>query len=131
MSVGMPADLYLEEFGYQIWNAFGATAYHVGSSVFGKEWRDVDVRLLLEDEKYEQMGLGDPEYPHQNAKWVSLVMAYSALGKQMTGLPIDFQIQQQSYANKHYSQNDQHVRSALGVHARLRIQNLFEKREDE
>lgn len=130
MSVGMPADLYLEEFGHQIWNAFGNTAYHVGSSVFGKQWRDVDVRLLLEDKEYERMGLGDPAHPHENAKWVSLVMAYSALGKQMTGLPIDFQIQQQSYANKNYSPNDGHVRSALGVHARLRIQNLFEKRED-
>ena len=126
----MPADLYLEEFGHQIWNAFGATAYHVGSSVFGKEWRDVDVRLLLEDEEYERMGLGDPEHPHQNAKWVSLVMAYSALGKHMTGLPIDFQIQQQSYANKTYSQKDGCVRSALGVHARLRIQHMFEKKEE-
>lgn len=126
MGVGMPADLYLEEFGHQIWNAFGRTAYHVGSSVFGKEWRDVDVRLLLGDEEYERMGLGDPAHPHENAKWVAWVMAFSALGKQMTGLPIDFQIQQQSYANKQYDG----VRSALGVNARLRIQHMFENKED-
>jgi hypothetical protein len=35
----------------------------------------------------------------------------------MTGLPIDFQIQQQSWANKHFSRKDdpKHQRSALFV----------------
>jgi hypothetical protein len=47
----------------------------------------------------------------QNGKWVSLCMAYSALGKHMTGLPIDFQIQQQSDANKQFKG----LRSALCV----------------
>lgn len=117
MSVGMPADLYLEDFGYQIWAAFGETPYHVGSSLMNKQWRDVDVRLILSDEQYERMGLGDPKYPHNNRKWVSLVMAYSALGKSMTGLPIDFQIQQQSYANEKFPG----TRSALGILARLRF----------
>lgn len=122
MSVGMPADLLLEEFGYQVWCAFGETPYHVGSSVLKKVWRDVDVRLLLPDEEYERQGFGDPAHPHSNAKWVSLVMAYAALGKAMTGLPIDFQIQQQSYANEHYPQEDGCVRSALSIHTRLRMQ---------
>lgn len=129
MGVGMPADLLLEEFGYQVWCAFGETPYHVGSSVFGKQWRDVDVRLLLPDEEYERLGLGDPAHPHENAKWVSLVMAFSALGKTMTGLPIDFQIQQQSYANEHYKQEEGCIRSALCVNARLRMQHLFKRKE--
>lgn len=111
MGVGMPADLYLNEFGSQVWAAFGHVPYHVGSSLMNKQWRDVDVRLILPDDEYEQMGFGDPKNPHWNEKWVSFVMAYSALGKVMTGLPIDFQIQQQSYANEHYSKS----RSALGL----------------
>ena len=119
MGVGMPADLSLEAFGYQVWAAFGETPYHVGSSVLGKAWRDVDVRLLLPDDTYERMGLGDPVHPHENARWVALVMAFAALGKEMTGLPIDFQIQQQSYANEHYKQEDGCVRSALGVLTRI------------
>ncbi len=122
MGVGMPADLYLEEFGYQVWTAFGNTPYHVGSSLLNKQWRDVDVRLILSDEEYERMELGNPAHPHENAKWVSLVMAYAALGRAMTGLPIDFQIQQQTYANAHYSQHDGHVRSALGIMKRLQLQ---------
>jgi hypothetical protein len=72
----------------------------VGSALFAKKWRDVDVRLILDDEEYEGLGLGDPQFPHNNAKWISLVLAYSALGKAMTGLPIDFQIEQRTNANE-------------------------------
>jgi len=121
MGVGMPTTLLLDEFGYHVWSAFGDCPYHVGSSVFAKEWRDVDVRLILEDEEYELMGLGDPKRPHENKKWVALTLAFSALGKAMTGLPIDFQIQQQTEANDTYSQKDGCVRSALGCVARIRI----------
>jgi hypothetical protein len=82
----------------------------VGSALEGKHYRDVDVRLILDDEIYEQMGFGDPNKQFENGKWVSLCMAYSALGERMTGLPIDFQIQQQSWANKGFSG----ARSCLG-----------------
>ena len=96
----MPAALYLDEFGSQVWSAFGHMPHLVGSALRGKKWRDVDIRLILDDETYRSVGLGDPRYPHQNLKWVSVCMAYSALGEKITGLPIDFQIQQMSRANK-------------------------------
>lgn len=120
MGVGMPTTLLLDEFGYHVWAVFGSYPYHVGSSVLGKVWRDVDVRLILPDEEYERMGLGDPKYQHANGKWVALTLAFSALGKQITGLPIDFQIQQQTEANTTYSQSDGCVRSALGCITRIR-----------
>ncbi|MDQ7818732.1 MAG: hypothetical protein RDU14_17025 [Melioribacteraceae bacterium] len=109
--VGMPATLYLDEFGSQVWSAFGKPPYLVGSALESKQWRDVDVRLILDDEIYKAMELGDPSCTHTNAKWVSLCLAYSALGKAITGLPIDFQIQQQSDANKNFKG----PRSALGM----------------
>jgi hypothetical protein len=108
--VGMPAALLLDEFGNHVWNTFGGPPYLVGSALAGKKWRDVDVRMILSDEDYEAWGLGDPGSPHQNGKWVALCLAFSLLGKQMTGLPIDFQIQQQTRANKFYPNS----RSALG-----------------
>ena len=117
--IGMPAAIYLDEFGAHVAAAFepaGFGVYHVGSSLMGKKWRDVDVRLILSDDEYEQLGLGDPEQTHSNAKWTALVLAFSALGRHMTGLPIDFQIQQQTRANKLYIGG----RSALGVHAYFR-----------
>ena len=108
--VGMPATLYLQEFGQIIEDVFGDCPYHVGSSLEKKKgWRDVDVRLILTDKEYEQWGFGDPERPHQNAKWRGLVKAFSLLGQQITGLPIDFQIQQMTIANK----ENQGYRSAL------------------
>ena len=111
VGVGMPAALLLDEFGSQVWSAFGEPPYLVGSALHGKDWRDVDVRLILPDADYETWGLGDPKRPQQNAKWISLTLAYSMLGKAMTGLPIDFQIQQQTHANKLFDG----PRSALGI----------------
>jgi len=120
MGVGMPGYLLLQEFGSQVWHAFGEPPFHVGSSLTQKSgWRDVDVRLILRDEVYALMGLGKPNFPFRNGKWVALCLAFSALGKEMTGLPIDFQIQQMTRANEEYPRAD-HPRSALGVVA-LRI----------
>lgn len=111
MCVGMPTSLLLHEFGAKVQDAFDDVAYHVGSSLELKTgWRDVDVRLILDDAKYEAMGFGDPDKCQYNAKWVAFCLAFSLLGKEMTGLPIDFQIQQMSSANKEHSGK----RAALG-----------------
>jgi hypothetical protein len=119
MYVGMPADLMLHEFGSQVWHAFGTPPFLVGSALLRKDWRDVDVRLILDDDVYLALGLGGthgdplgPGHEHSNGKWVALCLAFSALGKQMTGLPIDFQIQSSTWANKVY---EKQPRSALGV----------------
>jgi len=116
--VGMPAALLLEEFGSQVWAAFGSPPYLVGSALKTTAWRDVDVRLILDDDTYAAWGLGEPDAASQrlSGKWVSLCLAYSALGKAITGLPVDFQIQQQTRANKEHDG----PRSALGIIA-LRI----------
>jgi hypothetical protein len=111
IGVGMPASLKLDQFGSIVAEFFGEFPYHVGSSIHGKAWRDVDVRVILDDEKYAAMGFGAPEDTHRNGAWVALVLAFSALGREMTGLPIDFQIQQQSYANLKFP----NARCALGM----------------
>lgn len=114
--LGMPASLYLQDFGQLVYDAFGDIPYHVGSSLVSNSkpsWRDVDVRLILDDDRYAADGYGDPERPHDNAKWVAMVKAFSMIGRQMTGLPIDFQIQQQTHANKHFGRATGECRSAL------------------
>ena len=109
--VGFPATLYLDEFGSQIWSAFGKPAYLVGSVLKTTKFRDVDIRLILSDKDYKKMGLGKPGSEHQNLKWVALCLAFSALGEKITGLPIDFQIQQQTYANTTFKGS----RSCIGL----------------
>ena len=116
IGVGMPQSLLLEDFCFLVAKVFDSQPYLVGSAHNGKKWRDVDVRVILTDEEYERWGFGQPNDPHKSWKWVSLVRAYSSLGKEMTGLPIDFQIQQMTQANKEYSGR----RSAQGIIAELR-----------
>lgn len=105
--VGMPASMHLDQFGRLVLWAFGRMPYLVGSATYKKvNWRDVDVRLILDDEDFEKLDIGKPGEDASNAKWMSLCMAYSALGEKITGLPIDFQIQQATWANKRYPKTE-------------------------
>jgi hypothetical protein len=96
----MPAGIWLNKFGAIVSDFFGHTAYQVGSSLDRKDWRDVDVRIILPDDEYEAMFGAIRNYT--NPKVAAITLAFSALGQAMTGLPIDFQIQQQSRANDTY-----------------------------
>lgn len=122
MSVGMPAGIRLIKFGVMVRDYFGEISYHVGSSLETKQWRDVDVRLILDDADFEQR-FGKNKSAETNPKLASITLAFAALGKEMTGLPIDFQIQPQSHANKVYGGK---TRSAL-----LEVAEVRKKVEDE
>jgi hypothetical protein len=110
--VGMPKAILLDHFGAVIRDAFGEVPYLVGSATRSKtEWRDVDVRVILDDDEFERQ-VGEHARPLMlNARWAALCLAFSTLGREMTGLPIDFQIQQQSHANE----TEQGPRHALGI----------------
>lgn len=100
MSTGMPAGVWLQKFGVILRDYFGHVAYHVGSSLESKDWRDVDVRVILPDDEFEEM-FGRVKNV-SNKRLAAITLAFSALGKEMTGLPIDFQIQPRSYANNFF-----------------------------
>lgn len=102
VGVGMPAWLLLNQFGRLVFDAFGEWPYLVGSAAQGKQWRDVDVRLILQDNEYERMFGKASRAAELNHKWVALCLAFATLGQKMTGLPIDFQIQDQTKANMLY-----------------------------
>lgn len=103
MGVGQPQGMLLNRFGEDLRAAFGHMAYHVGSSLRQKDgWRDVDVRLLLPDDEWTAFQLGDPANPHHSPRWRTLCIVWSTYGRQLTGLPIDFQIQQRTHANATY-----------------------------
>lgn len=105
----MPAGIWLHKFGAIVEDYFGHTCYHVGSSLFSKDWRDVDVRLILPDDEFKAMFGKHALAAEGNPKLSAVTLAFSALGKAMTGLPIDFQIQSMTRANEKYPGN----RSAL------------------
>jgi len=109
MTTGMPAGIWLQKFGTIIEDYFGYVPYHVGSSLVTKDWRDVDVRLILPDEEYAAQFGSIHASAIGDRKLAAITLAFASLGTAMTGLPIDFQIQPQSWANEHYP----HSRSAL------------------
>lgn len=110
MGVGPHDGHLLSLFGMHIRQGWGHTAYQVGSSLTQKKgWRDVDVRLMLPDDEYAAL-FGDPSTPrHEGNRRRMHELAWTTLGKRLTGLPIDFQIQDTSLANEMFSG----VRSAL------------------
>lgn len=103
IGTGMPATTHLEAFGQCLRDAFAAMPYHVGSSIYGKTWRDVDVRLMLDDDRFDALFPGYAAYRQGDAWWSLLCSAISELGRRRTGLPIDFQVQRTTEANEMFS----------------------------
>lgn len=116
MGVGMPQSLNLHRFGAYLNAMFGEHTYHVGSSLLNKDgWRDVDVRVILDDEVWDAMELGDPRNPHDNRRWVAYCLALSSFGRDLTGLPIDCQLQRRTEANEQFGRAQGCSRSFLGM----------------
>lgn len=100
--------------------AFGGFGcYLVGSCLERQDYRDVDVRLILEDATYDRW-FGASSGQHESGGvhdplWSLLCLAVSEWLKAQTGLPVDFQIQRQTQANEKHSRKDGCKRSALGI----------------
>lgn len=98
--VGQPGWLLLNEWGATLTQAFGATPYLVGSATQSKTWRDVDVRVMLPDDEFERI-FGPYRRPlHTNARWSLVCSAVAFHGREVTGLPIDFQVQTLTEGNE-------------------------------
>lgn len=120
--VGHPRQTLLDYFGGMIYDAFGHYPYLVGSALKTTQWRDVDLRLILDDDEWDTMfGVGTKD-SMENRKWAIPCAAMSLLGQQITGLPIDFQIQRRTEANAEHEGG----RGATGLFA---TRSLYTKGE--
>lgn len=95
-------------------DSFGC--YLVGSCLERPDFRDVDVRMIMPDDAFRRefpdVGSIDHASWEHDPKWLLMTVAVGEwLGKR-TGLPIDFQFQPQTWANKYHSG----ARQALGLH---------------
>ncbi|QDQ93694.1 hypothetical protein FND50_25020 [Rhodococcus sp. WB9] len=72
--------------------------YLVGSCLERADYRDVDIRVLLDDERYDALFPRPGSDPLRHLIEDRLTDHYVA----MTGLRVDFQIQRQSNANEKY-----------------------------
>ncbi len=109
--IGAPAFYELNQACRVLTDAFGHCIYLVGSSLEKRDYRDVDVRCMLDDEDYAR------RFPNgggvHDAYWSLIVTSISLWLQKRTGLPIDFQIQQQTAANAEYPGSC--GRHALGI----------------
>ncbi len=110
--VGAPACFRLELACQHLRQAFGSYGlYLVGSALERADWRDVDVRYILSDEKFAELFPDAGEHWEWDARWLVMTTAISAWLSQASGLPIDFQFQPQTHANARHPG----PRSALGI----------------
>lgn len=112
IGVGMPELLLLHQFGRIIIETFGKAPVLVGSALEKKERvRDIDVRLVLSREEFEQVCGPVETLGVAFTPWYGFSLAFSVLGQRMTGLPIDFQITFEQEGNRHLAK----PRMALGI----------------
>ena len=90
--------------------AFPFGVYLVGSAEERADYRDVDVRVIMQDEEF------DRRYGDSPAVWSITCLGICEYLRRATGLNIDFQIQRQTEANEKYGDKR---RNALGHRPRL------------
>lgn len=83
----------LDEACRPIYKAFGSHPYLVGSASERPDYRDVDIRLILDDDMFDDLFVGRRELR------ALLNRLGSTYLRARTGLPVDFQIQRQTDAN--------------------------------
>jgi hypothetical protein len=82
----------LNDWGRTVFRMFDSRPYLVGSALDRADYRDVDVRIILSNKEYSALEkLVDVD---------RLGIVVSIWGKQVTGLPVDFQIQQRTHVNQ-------------------------------
>lgn len=94
----------LRMWGREVKRAFrGEMPYLVGSVLRRRDWRDVDVRVMLDNRVFDTLfgGRTDTD-PPTILSLRELNLAFSLWGRQVTGLPIDFQVQRVNDANAEF-----------------------------
>jgi hypothetical protein len=121
--IGTPAVFALEQCCQQLWDAFCCNEsigycggiYLVGSAMARADWRDVDIRIILNDDEFQKLfpnvcNITTP-YWESDPRWLMMTVSIAEWMRRVTGLPIDFQFQPQTFANKHHPGK----RNAMGL----------------
>lgn len=84
----------LRAWGRDLYRLFDEMPYLVGSSLQRADYRDVDVRIILDDDRYASLvAVMNPKL---------LTLSLSLWGQKVTGLPIDCQVQAMTAANEEF-----------------------------
>ena len=111
--IGAPNFFNLNMACQVIHTAFDNVPYLVGSSLKKRDFRDVDVRLILPDDEYKAL-FKDTVNQQHNALWSLVCSSISMYLSQHSDLPVDFQIHMRSKANEEFPLKE-NPRHALGI----------------
>lgn len=89
--------------------AFESPPYLVGSVTERADYRDIDLRIILEDEEFDRLFAG------RVLLWSMICVSVGQYLANATGLPIDFQIQRMTEANEKHPTTH---RNPMGMRAR-------------
>ena len=111
--IGAPACFELERCCQDLMRAFGNKGgiYLVGSALERPDWRDVDIRMMLPDNIFDELFPIAGQHWEFDPRWIIMTVSISQWMSKLTGLPIDFQFQRTSHANEHHKG----LRSAMGM----------------
>jgi hypothetical protein len=95
-------------------DGLGHPPYLVGSSTESSDYRDVDLRVIMPDDEFDRLFTSTGSAAFPGGLWGLLCLSVGQLLSDMTGLPIDFQIQRMTEANEKFNQADGHARNPIG-----------------
>lgn len=113
--IGAPACFSLEMACKQVQDAFSPNGnrrhgqvYVVGSALERADWRDIDVRMILDDDSFKELfpdvrldtGAAIWEF---DPRWTLMCTVIAQWMRAATGLPIDFQFQPMTWANQRHN----------------------------
>jgi hypothetical protein len=93
--VGAPEVFALSQCALIVEKAMGDACYLVGSATQRRDFRDVDVRMIVSDEKWAML-FGNQQNGEIVPFWSLLCTAVSEWMARRTGLKVDFQVQARS-----------------------------------
>jgi len=108
--VGSPALFLLSQACMVIDQGLG-TPYLVGSALHRRDYRDVDVRVIMQDDEFDRRFPGAHPQPMMDPLWSLLASSVSVWLSQASGLPVDFQVQSMTQAARYDG-----IRIPLGVY---------------
>jgi hypothetical protein len=90
--------------------AFDTPPYLVGSALERARFRDVDLRTILPDDEWDALFADKPRL------WSLCCLSVSHYLTDLTGLPVDYQVQRRTEANEKFGGR---MRNPMGMRARL------------
>lgn len=91
--------------------AFGM-CYLVGSALHKRDYRDVDVRCILDDEEFDRLFPNCPEAWQYSTRWSVMCASVALWLAERSKLPVDFQFQRRTEANRDFP-TEEHPRNGL------------------